>query len=170
MIGGTTPRNFSPCGVCVDQNQPVLMADIGSVYGYFNDAPLSFVEALLIPWGAEGGSEGTLWIVSHTDRRHYDREDVRLMNCMAAFVAGAIRLKQTTLTNEHAVISAHLVSQMAHHINNPLQAAVLALYSARSQNEMSPAVREMLDVAAAELQRVTQLSAALLQQLYLPQM
>src|ERR1700757_1478613 len=27
MVGGTTPRQFSPCGICVDQKQPLLMRD-----------------------------------------------------------------------------------------------------------------------------------------------
>jgi hypothetical protein len=35
LIGGTTPRNFSPCGVCVDQNQPLLMERLDRVYTYF---------------------------------------------------------------------------------------------------------------------------------------
>ena len=55
MVGGTTPRNFSPCGICVDQNQPLLMKDLARAYPYFNDAPVPFVEALLLPWGAQGG-------------------------------------------------------------------------------------------------------------------
>ncbi|MBV9751839.1 MAG: hypothetical protein JO188_04900 [Hyphomicrobiales bacterium] len=31
--GETTPRNFSPCGVCLDQNQAVLMERPERVYG-----------------------------------------------------------------------------------------------------------------------------------------
>jgi signal transduction histidine kinase len=125
------------------------------------------VEALLIPWGAAGGPVGTLWIVAHNELRKFDREDVRLMNCMAAFVAGALRLKQTVVERERAAVSAYMVSQMAHHLNNPLQGAILALYSAQS-GEMSPRVREMISLAEKELVRVTELSAAMLQQIYLP--
>src|ERR1700694_957094 len=51
LIGGTTPRNFSPCGVCVDQGTPLLMDRLDRAFPYFKDAPLPFVEALLIPWG-----------------------------------------------------------------------------------------------------------------------
>src|SRR4051794_24999773 len=40
MVGGTTPRNFSPCGVCVDSHQPILMRHLSLAYPYLNDTPL----------------------------------------------------------------------------------------------------------------------------------
>src|SRR3954471_19088044 len=87
LIGGTTPRNFSPCGVCVDTDRPLLMEGLDRYYPQFREAPRPFVEALLVPWSARG-AVGTLWIVTHGDRRKFDREDARLMGCFAAFAAG----------------------------------------------------------------------------------
>src|SRR3954471_2631097 len=87
LIGGTTPRDFSPCGVCVDTNRPLLMEGLDRYYPQFRAAPRPFVEALLVPWSARG-AVGTLWIVTHGDRRKFDREDARLMGCFAAFAAG----------------------------------------------------------------------------------
>jgi hypothetical protein len=162
LIGGTTPRDFSPCGVCVDQNQPLLMDRLDRFFPYFKDAPLPFVEALLIPWGVSEGPVGTLWIVAHSDTRKFDREDVRLMGCLTAFAAGAIRLKQTLLETERAIAAAQVVAAMAHHINNPLQGAMLALFCAKSKSDLSPDVRELILIADAELQRVAGLSAELL--------
>lgn len=124
---------------------------------------MPFVEALLLPWGVDGGPVGTLWIVAHSDRRKFDREDVRLMGCMTPFGAGAIRLQETLLETQRSLASARVVSDMAHHINNPLQGAMLALYNAQSAGEMSADVRKMLLIAENELQRATSLSAALLQ-------
>ena len=59
MLGGTTPRNFSPCGICVDQKAPLLMDRLDRFYPYFREAPLPFVEALLIPWEVKDGANGT---------------------------------------------------------------------------------------------------------------
>ncbi len=162
LIGGTTPRNFSPCGVCVDQNKPLLMDHLDRYYPYFKEAPRPFVEALLIPWGVSEGPVGTLWIVAHNDDRKFDREDVRLMGCLAAFAAGAIRLKQTVLETERAVAAAEVVAAMAHHINNPLQGAILALYCAKSKPDLSPEVRELILIVDSEVRRVAALSAELL--------
>jgi hypothetical protein len=162
LIGGTTPRNFSPCGVCVDQNRPLLMDRLDRFYPYFREAPLPFVEALLIPWGVSGGPIGTLWIVAHSDNRKFDREDVRLMSCLAAFAAGAIRLKQTVRETERAVAATEVVAAMAHHINNPLQGAILALFCAKAKPDLNPEVRELILIADSEVQRVAALSAELL--------
>ena len=158
LIGGTTPRNFSPCGVCVDRNQPLLMDHIDRVYPYFKEAPLPFVEALLLPWKVSDGPVGTLWVVAHSDRRKFDREDVRLMNCLTAFASGGINLKRTLQDSERAIASARVVSTVAHHINNPLQGVVLTLFYLKSQSNLSPDLRELILAADALLQRMIGLS------------
>jgi hypothetical protein len=163
LIGGTTPRNFSPCGVCVDSNQPLLMERLDRAYPYFSEAPLPFVEALLLPWEVEGEPAGTLWIVSHNNERKFDREDVRVMECLATFASGAIRMKETQQEAHRALAAAHMVASMAHHINNPLQGAIFALHHAKSQRDLSPMVLDLIVVAEKEVLRVAALSAELLQ-------
>lgn len=162
LNGGTTPRNFSPCGVCVDRNQPLLMERLDRAYPYFREAPLPFTEALLLPWDIDGDPVGTLWIVAHNDQRKFDREDVRLMGCLAAFASGAIRLKDTLLETQRALAAVDMVSAMAHSINNPLQAAIFALHHAKSQENLSPDVLQMILIAEKEMYRVARLSAELL--------
>jgi signal transduction histidine kinase len=168
LTGGTTPRNFSPCGLCIDQNRPLLMDRLDRYYPYFKDAPLPFVEALLLPWQVAGGPIGTLWIVAHSDRRKFDQQDLRLMTCLAAFATGGIRLNEAMREAQRTVAAAQVVSEMAHHINNPLQAAVLALFRIRSKDDLSPDVCEMVLLAERELQRVAALSAELLRNLAYP--
>src|SRR3954470_10007212 len=45
---GTTPRWFSPCGVCVDSGAPLLMRQPELVYKYLDVGP-TFHDVLLIP-------------------------------------------------------------------------------------------------------------------------
>lgn len=162
LLGGTTPRNFSPCGVCVDQNAPLLMSELDRAYPYFKQAPLPFVEALLLPWGISGGPVGTLWVVAHDQERKFDREDARLMACLAAFAAGAIQLQDAIAEKLAGVAAARIVSEMAHRINNPLQGALLALSTALHKGEIKPDTRQLICIAESELQRVRTLSAELL--------
>jgi hypothetical protein len=162
LVGGTTPRNFSPCGVCLDQNQPVLMNRLDRFYPYFAQAPLPFVEALLIPWEVNGGPCGTLWVVAHSDRRKFDRQDVRLMGCLTAFACGAIGLQHTLLLAERAAAAKQAIDHMAHAINNPLQGAMLALSYASWMQELPPAVGKALSLADHELRRVAALSTELI--------
>jgi len=52
---------------------------------------------------------------------------------------------------------------MAHHINNPLQAAVLVLSVLKSTDGLGTEAAEMIATLDRELQRVVALSSALLQ-------
>jgi signal transduction histidine kinase len=162
MMGGTTPRNFSPCGICVDQNRPLLMRDLARAYPYFYDAPVPFVEALLLPWGVQGGPVGTLWVVAHNDRRNFDLHDVRMMSSLASFAYGAISLKQKTQEAERVSAAASLTAAMAHHINNPLQAAMLLLYRLKQEGGLSVTGIELRALLEEQIERLATLSSELL--------
>ncbi|HUF29523.1 MAG TPA: histidine kinase dimerization/phospho-acceptor domain-containing protein, partial [Gemmatimonadaceae bacterium] len=88
-VGATTPRSFSPCGVCVDQDRTVLFARPERSYEYLTRMGEQFVELLLVPLHVGGAPAGTIWVASHDERRHFDFEDARVLSSLAAF-AGAI--------------------------------------------------------------------------------
>lgn len=94
-VGGTTPRDFSPCGVCLDRNGPVLFARPDLKYNYFQAAGLEFTEGLVVPFTSKSHPTplGTIWIVSHPPgRHHFDAEDVHLMKSLGSFAASAYSL------------------------------------------------------------------------------
>lgn len=93
-VGGTTPRDFSPCGVCLDRNGPVLFARPDLKYDYFQVAGLEFTEGLVVPFTSKSNPTlGTIWVVSHPPaRHHFNAEDVRLMKSLGSFAASAYSL------------------------------------------------------------------------------
>lgn len=91
-VGGTTPRNFSPCGVTLDRNSPQLFDRPGRYFHYFNDVPCPIVEGLVIPFHIGGVTEGTVWIVSHQEDVRFDSEDARIMTSLAEFAGCALHL------------------------------------------------------------------------------
>jgi hypothetical protein len=94
-VGGTTPRHFSPCGVCLDRNGPVLFARPELKYTYFQAAGLEFTEGLVVPFTSSFHPVplGTIWVISHPPVRHrFDAEDVRLMKSLGSFAASAYSL------------------------------------------------------------------------------
>ena len=110
--GETTPRDFSPCGVCLDQGQPILMERPERVYDWIADAGISIPEVLLIPLSVnDSGPLGTLWVVAHEGQR-FDAGHARIMAELASFTGRALRLvvaddrlkkaldEQETLTRE----------------------------------------------------------------------
>jgi RNA polymerase sigma factor (sigma-70 family) len=93
-VGGTTPRNFSPCGVTLDCNAPQLFRYPGRYFDYFNRVAIPIVEGLVVPFRI-GSVEGTTWIVSHNERVQFDSEDARIMSSLADFTGGALHLGRT---------------------------------------------------------------------------
>jgi hypothetical protein len=163
MVGGTISRDFSPCGVCVDTRQPLLISKPHRVYPHFQECSRPVVEALLIPWGSSDGPVGTLWVVAHSDSRKFDLQDVRIMSSLAGFACGAIQLQRKLQQAERIDASLRMSASMAHHINNPLQGALLALYRLRNECDLSAKALEVVTVLEKEMYRVTQLSSEILQ-------
>ena len=109
-----------------------------------------------------GGPVGTLWVVAHSDRRKFELEDVRIMGSLAAFAAGAIRLRQVVMERERIAAASKIIAELAHHINNPLQGAMFALFNLDRDRDLSASAREMVSVLQIELGRVAALSGELL--------
>jgi DNA-binding CsgD family transcriptional regulator len=97
--GGTTPRDFSPCGVTLERGTPQLFANPGRLFTYFEAVSPRIVEGLVVPLDAVDGVVGTIWIVSHSEERHFDWEDARIMASLAHFTAAALRLANTAAEN-----------------------------------------------------------------------
>lgn len=78
--GGSTPRDFSPCGMCLDRNAPILVSYPARVFTYFNGASRFIVEGLILPlYGAGREPLGTIWVVAHDEQRKFDRTTVETM-------------------------------------------------------------------------------------------
>ncbi len=92
--GATTPRDFSPCGVCLDLVEPILMERPERAYDWIRDAGIAVPEVLLVPLKVKGASAiGTLWLVT-TDLGHFNKEHARIMTELAAFAGVALRMIQ----------------------------------------------------------------------------
>ncbi len=103
-IGGTTPRNFSPCGVTLDRNAPQLFYYPGNRFQYFNGLNSPIVEVLVIPVYLGENTPATIWIVSHDEEVKFDSEDVRIMTGLAEFTSCALRLIRASETQQTARI------------------------------------------------------------------
>jgi signal transduction histidine kinase len=92
-VGGSTPRNFSPCGVSLDRKAPQLFLYPARYFPFLNELPVPVVEALVVPLiGA--GPAGAIWIFSHEEGTVFDSEDVRILMDLADFTSSALRVIQ----------------------------------------------------------------------------
>jgi two-component sensor histidine kinase len=113
--GATTPRDFSPCGICLDRHGPVLMAHPELVYGWIRDANITIPEVLLVPlFVGREAPLGTLWIVAPAGRQ-FDREHVRALAALATFTGLALRM----IRNEERLrIALREQQTLAHEMNH----------------------------------------------------
>jgi two-component sensor histidine kinase len=115
----TTPRDFSPCGITLDQNGPVLSLHPERFYNWLSDADIVVPEVLLVPlyFGDEAPS-GTLWIVAEAEG-HFDSEHVRIATELASFVSVAIKMINTEKRLQQALDEQEtLTKEMSHRIKN----------------------------------------------------
>lgn len=98
--GGSTPRDFSPCGITLDRNCPQLFYRPGRYFTYFQAAQPEIVEGLVLPLFLDYSVPyGTLWIASHDDDRRFNSEDVRVMESLCSFTMAAARILGITARN-----------------------------------------------------------------------
>lgn len=118
--GATTPRHFSPCGVTLDQNAPLLMRNPERHYDWVAQVKVEIPEVLLVPLYFKGGdvAVGTLWMVA--DRNGYfDRGDVRAMTELASFVGTALRIQRTEERLQSALAQQELLAaELQHRVKN----------------------------------------------------
>ena len=88
-VGGSTPRHFSPSGDVLDGNAPLLFQKIESRYTYLLGITPRIEEALLVPFFIKGKAVGSIWALSHDNQRKFDAEDLRQLESLSCFAAGA---------------------------------------------------------------------------------
>ena len=117
--GATTPREFSPCGITLDRNAPVLSVHPERVYDWIADANIIVPEVLLVPLYL-GGKEplGTLWIVSPHEE-YFDSGHARAMTELASFVGTALRVVRSEQRLNQALDAQEMLTrEMSHRVNN----------------------------------------------------
>jgi two-component sensor histidine kinase len=140
--GATTPRNFSPCGITLDQNRPVLSSHPERFYEWISDASIVVPEVLLVPLYLDGAEAmGTLWIVSDTEG-HFDSGHAQVATELAAFVGIALRMRGSEERMNKALEQQEILTrEMSHRIKNLFAIAEgmvrLTARSAESKDDMA---------------------------------
>ena len=117
--GATTPRDYSPCGVCLDRFEPTLTRRPERHYSWIADAGVVCPEVLLVPlYVARGQPLGTLWIVSENEG-HFNGGHARILRELASFVGIALAVLQDQQRLRAAVAEQEmLTAEMSHRVKN----------------------------------------------------
>lgn len=91
-VGGTTPRDHSPCGVTLDRGTPQLFKEPGRFFEYLATAEPPIREGLVVPIFSDDLALGSIWVVGHHPKVIFDMEDARVMESLAGFAGFALRM------------------------------------------------------------------------------
>jgi two-component sensor histidine kinase len=93
--GAQTPREFSPCGLCLDRGATLLVSQPARVFRYLQYAQPLIVEHLIAPLSdVDGRALGTLWIVHHDTQARFSSSDARILEQLGAQLVLALGLLQ----------------------------------------------------------------------------
>ncbi|MGV6874001.1 sensor histidine kinase [Pseudochelatococcus sp. B33] len=151
FIGRTTPRRSSPCGLCLDEGGPVLIAFPEELCSDYAVPGLVSYEALLVPIYLAGDRPlGALWVISHQEERRFDGVDARVLSELATFAGIALKMIRDARALKEALEAQEiLVREMRHRIGNVLTVAS-GLVSASARTAATP--QEMADKVRGRLE------------------
>jgi two-component sensor histidine kinase len=117
--GATTPRNFSPCGVCLDQCSPILMERPERAFSWIADANITVPEVLLVPLLRHGTVPvGTLWVVAREGHKFHSGH-ARVLSEMAVFTGIALQMIHADLNLKKALEAQEILAkEMSHRVKN----------------------------------------------------
>jgi hypothetical protein len=157
------PYDFAPCSICLERGEPQHFR-VGQAFFDVLGVPADLVtDGMLIPWEVED-IRGTIWVVAHGDSEAFDKHDYETVQGLADFAAIAVRhqrQQEELLRRAHAAAAAAMANELAHQINNPLQALTNVLFLAAAGNN-GPDGKIVAEAAAPDLQRLSNLVRRLL--------
>lgn len=109
-----TPRGSSPCGLCLDIGIAIVIPRPQRMFEQLADRPPSIAELLTIPlYDRARKPLGTFWVAHHDSQAHFDRDDVRIAEQLAAQMALALKLQEQASdhANALAVFESHQLAQ-----------------------------------------------------------
>ncbi|MDI1481034.1 GAF domain-containing protein [Polyangium sp. y55x31] len=90
-LGGVMHRFESPCGVVVDRNAALLFRNPACHFATVAALDPSIVEALTVPFHDGDKPIGTVWAISRSEARRFDREDARILTSLSRFAGSATK-------------------------------------------------------------------------------
>jgi signal transduction histidine kinase/CheY-like chemotaxis protein len=121
LLGNLMPRDFSPCGVVLNENAPQLFLRPERHYPYLLQVDPPVVEGLLLPFAVAGEPVGTIWVLTHDESHTFDAEDLRVLQSLAKLAGVAYQMVFSVKALEEADRRKdEFLAVLAHELRNPL--------------------------------------------------
>ena len=112
--GTDTPRDSSPCGLCLDAGTTIRVSRPQRAFASLRDTQPAIVEDLIVPLYDNASKPlGTLWIAHHDRKSHFSSDDARIAEQLAAQSVLALNLLERAKEHQYAMAlrESHQVAQ-----------------------------------------------------------
>jgi two-component sensor histidine kinase len=156
-----TPRDRSPCGLCLDTGIAILISRPERLFDQLVETPPPITEVLTVPlFDAASKPLGTLWVAHHDANASFHLDHARIVEQLAAQLvlalklqeqAGERRREQVEIENRQALkFKDALIDEVNHRAKNTLQMAA-NLLNLQARASASAQVTEALMDSSARL-------------------
>ena len=112
----------------IKSQQPGVFLRLSRTGASFADKPQN-CECLVVPWELKSGMQGAIVVFSDCKKRCLDATDLRIAKSLVCFTKLAAERKEIEQRSARGFASAaRLANEIAHEINNPLQALMNSLH------------------------------------------
>jgi len=132
FLNAVLPEFPSACGLCLERDRPQLFTVSQQFFDLLGVQAATITDGILIPWRVEE-QRGTIWVAAHGRTEAFDSDDSRMLEVLANFAALAVRQQrqqEQLIRQATAEAAAAMANELAHKINNPLQALINVVYLA----------------------------------------
>lgn len=153
-VGSTVPTAPSPSDVCLRLGAPQLYEWPVRHFPML-ESHVPIIELLVVPVRSVQRDLGTIWIASHSADRHFDSEDVRLLESLAQTTAVVTMQQQALERAEQEVARRNeLFSIGAHELRNPLTTVVGFTNRLARRQDLPAEAQEEVRLVAREAGRL----------------
>lgn len=102
--GTDTPRDSSPCGLCLDAGVTIVVSRPERAFSRLHDARPTIAEDLIVPlYDSMNNPLGTLWVAHHDRTSHFSADDARMVEQLAVQLVLTLRLMEQARERPHAL-------------------------------------------------------------------
>jgi len=155
LQGKATAWDECPCGVTLQAGEPQLFVRPQDRFACLQFPGVIVTEGIVVPIPGGEGQLGAIWVMSHSDERQFDREDVRLLSNLAVFAGTALTIVDARDSGvESDRRHSEFIAMLGHELRNPMAPIDSAIGAAKRLCGDNETAVEVLTIAQRQVRHL----------------
>ncbi|MFM0169141.1 histidine kinase dimerization/phospho-acceptor domain-containing protein [Paraburkholderia sediminicola] len=155
LQGKATAWDECPCGVTLQAGEPQLFVRPQDRFACLQFPGVKVTEGIVVPIQGGEAQLGAIWVMSHSDERQFDREDVRLLSNLAVFAGTALTIVDARDSGvESDRRHSEFIAMLGHELRNPMAPIDSAIGAAKRLCGDNETAVEVLTIAQRQVRHL----------------